>query len=149
MFVVVFKDGAFPNIRKAQTGFSCWVKGPSYLTLAWQLKMELFSLTTTTLSACKYKEDIYLRMYINPLRLLHHWWIYGKFESKFIKDKIRFTTFWIYRKMSATSMWSKKEKWFISNIYIYLIHTKEKEDNRMADNKSCFPDVQNTTGKCY
>ena len=34
MFVVVFKDGAFPNIRKAQTGFSCWVKGPSYLTLA-------------------------------------------------------------------------------------------------------------------
>ena len=143
MFVVVFKDGAFPNIRKAQTRLSCWVKGPSYLTLAWQLKMKLFSLTT--LEVCKY--IVPTKTFTSLMDLLKILRFYVK--AKFIKDKIIFTTFWIYRKMSATSMWSKKEKWFISNVYIYLIHTKEKEDNGMADNKSCFPNVQNEIGKCY
>ena len=43
----------------------------------------------------------------------------------------------------------RKKDIFRTCTYIYLIHTKEKEDNRMADNKSCCPNVQNTTDKCY
>ena len=46
------------------------------------------------------------------------------------------------------SIW-RKGKNYLFRTYIFLIHTKEKEDDRMADNKFCFPNVQNTTGKCY